>query len=274
MMAITRDSPPAWRESASPPASCLWPPRPSATTTDSSTGKFGANEGGLHLIDLLRDRPFRLDGAHGLRVLPGPTPPDDQLDRLLVPHADWDELWVHHRLPREHLTSQPAAALSPSHSVRAADVTKERRPLVLLVRETPLHVGHLRLMTQAAECGAIIMVPAFYHRPRTLDELIEQNLGRALDQVRLDTDLVTRWNGPGVSAAASEAPPQRVRGPPGRAARGSRSSAAGPRWARAAENESRSRRWRRAQGQRGPLGCRPRTPPAPHTSRRRVGSGR
>lgn len=64
---------------------------------------------------------------------------------------------------------------------RAADVIlKERRPLVLCVRETPLHIGHLRLMTQAAEIGAVIMppVPAFYHLPQTLDDLINQTVNR------------------------------------------------------------------------------------------------
>jgi flavin prenyltransferase len=94
--------------------------------------------------------------------------------------------------------------------VRAADVTlKERRPLVLLVRETPLHLGHLRLMVQAAETGAIIMppVPAFYHRPRTVSDVVDQTVGRALDQVGLDSDLVTRWNGPGATAMAPEARP-------------------------------------------------------------------
>jgi 4-hydroxy-3-polyprenylbenzoate decarboxylase len=94
--------------------------------------------------------------------------------------------------------------------VRAADVTlKERRPLVLLVRETPLHVGHLRLMVQAAEIGAIVMppVPAFYHRPQTLSEVIDQTVGRALDQIGLDTDLVTRWIGPAGNATAREGDP-------------------------------------------------------------------
>lgn len=68
---------------------------------------------------------------------------------------------------------------------RAADVVlKERRPLVLCVRETPLHLGHLRLMTQAAELGAVIMppVPAFYHRPQTLDDVINQTVNRVLDR--------------------------------------------------------------------------------------------
>lgn len=83
---------------------------------------------------------------------------------------------------------------------RAADVVlKERRPLVLCVRETPLHLGHLRLMTQAAELGAVIMppVPAFYHRPQTLDDVINQTVNRVLDQLDIDLpeDLFTRWQG-------------------------------------------------------------------------------
>ena len=83
---------------------------------------------------------------------------------------------------------------------RAADVVlKERRPLVLAVRETPLHLGHLRLMTQAAELGAIIMppVPAFYHRPQSLDDVINQTVNRVLDQfdIELPADLFIRWQG-------------------------------------------------------------------------------
>ncbi|HFP0858001.1 UbiX family flavin prenyltransferase [Escherichia sp. E10V10] len=83
---------------------------------------------------------------------------------------------------------------------RAADVVlKERRPLVLCVRETPLHLGHLRLMTQAAEIGAVIMppVPAFYHRPQSLDDVINQTVNRVLDQfsITLPEDLFARWQG-------------------------------------------------------------------------------
>ncbi|MEH5887204.1 UbiX family flavin prenyltransferase [Enterobacter roggenkampii] len=83
---------------------------------------------------------------------------------------------------------------------RAADVVlKERRPLVLCVRETPLHLGHLRLMAQAAELGAVIMppVPAFYHRPQTLEDVINQTVNRVLDQFDIDLpeDLFTRWQG-------------------------------------------------------------------------------
>lgn len=81
---------------------------------------------------------------------------------------------------------------------RAADVClKERRRLVLVVRETPLHAGHLRLMTQATEAGAVIMppVPAFYHRPATVQDLIDHTVARVLDQFGIHLDLVERWRG-------------------------------------------------------------------------------
>lgn len=82
--------------------------------------------------------------------------------------------------------------------VRAADVTlKERRPLVLMVRETPLHRGHLELMTRAADCGAVILppMPAFYHKPATIMDLIHQSIGKALDQVGIEHNLFKRWSG-------------------------------------------------------------------------------
>ncbi len=94
-----------------------------------------------------------------------------------------------------------ATSYSDNLLLRAADVMlKDRRPLVLLVRETPLHVGHLRLLVQVAEMGAIVMppVPAFYHRPSTLEEIIDQTVNRALDLlgVELEQDLFPRWEGP------------------------------------------------------------------------------
>jgi len=90
-----------------------------------------------------------------------------------------------------------ANSLGDNLLVRAADVTlKERRPLTLMVRETPLHLGHLRLMTAAAESGAQIFppVPAFYHRPETLDDVIDYTVARVLDQFGLDAGAV-RWQG-------------------------------------------------------------------------------
>ncbi len=79
---------------------------------------------------------------------------------------------------------------------RAADVTlKERRRLVLVVREAPLHAGHLRSMLAATENGAIIVppVPAFYHQPKTVDDIINQTVGRCLDLFDIDVGLVKRW---------------------------------------------------------------------------------
>jgi 4-hydroxy-3-polyprenylbenzoate decarboxylase len=79
---------------------------------------------------------------------------------------------------------------------RAADVTlKERRRLVLVVREAPLHAGHLRSMLAATENGAIIVppVPAFYHRPKTVDDIINQTVGRCLDLFDIDVGMVKRW---------------------------------------------------------------------------------
>ncbi|GAA1162959.1 UbiX family flavin prenyltransferase [Nocardioides aquiterrae] len=82
--------------------------------------------------------------------------------------------------------------------VRAADVTlKERRRLVLLLRETPLHAGHLRLMTQATDAGAIVMppVPAFYHRPTTVEAIVDDTVRRALDVLGLPLEHDRRWTG-------------------------------------------------------------------------------
>jgi 4-hydroxy-3-polyprenylbenzoate decarboxylase len=84
--------------------------------------------------------------------------------------------------------------------VRAADVTlKERRPLVLMVRETPLHKGHLELMARAADCGAVILppMPAFYHKPESIMDIIHQSIGKALDQVGIEHTLFRRWAGQG-----------------------------------------------------------------------------
>ncbi|OFW61181.1 MAG: 3-octaprenyl-4-hydroxybenzoate carboxy-lyase [Actinobacteria bacterium RBG_16_64_13] len=81
---------------------------------------------------------------------------------------------------------------------RAADVTlKERRRLVLVVRETPLHLGHLRLMTELTEYGAVVLppVPGFYHQPKTIDDIVDQTVGKMLDQFALPHELFDRWQG-------------------------------------------------------------------------------
>lgn len=90
--------------------------------------------------------------------------------------------------------------------VRAADVTlKEGRPLILMVREAPLHLGHLRLMARAAEIGAVIFppMPAFYAHPATLEELVDHSVGRVLARLGVPNDLFTPWKG--VSGAGRRA---------------------------------------------------------------------
>ena len=94
--------------------------------------------------------------------------------------------------------SEIATGVTSSLLTRAADVAlKERRCLVLAVRETPLHAGHLRTMTLLAEMGAIVapIVPAFYSRPRTVDDIINQTVGRLLDLFGIESGVVKRWHG-------------------------------------------------------------------------------
>ncbi|MEO8813203.1 MAG: UbiX family flavin prenyltransferase [Caulobacteraceae bacterium] len=94
--------------------------------------------------------------------------------------------------------SEIATGVTSSLLTRAADVTlKERRPLVLMVRETPLHLGHLRTMVRLAEMGAIVAppVPAFYARPTDIAEMVDQSVGRALDLFGLSWSAVRRWEG-------------------------------------------------------------------------------
>lgn len=92
--------------------------------------------------------------------------------------------------------SEIATGVTSSLLTRAADVVlKERRPLVLMVRETPLHLGHLRTMVRLAEMGAVIAppLPAFYARPGTIEEMVDQSVGRALDLFGLAWEPVKRW---------------------------------------------------------------------------------
>lgn len=96
------------------------------------------------------------------------------------------------------------SAIAHSYSdnllARAADVTlKERRTLILVVRETPLHKGHLQLMLTAASLGAVILppVPAFYHFPESIDDIIRHTVGKVLDSLHIPHDLFHRWEGPG-----------------------------------------------------------------------------
>jgi len=91
-----------------------------------------------------------------------------------------------------------ANSINDNLLVRAADVTlKERRKLVLIVRETPLHLGHLKHMTAVTEMGGIILppVPSFYHKPKTIEDIIDQTIGKALDQFDIPHQLFSRWAG-------------------------------------------------------------------------------
>ena len=94
--------------------------------------------------------------------------------------------------------SEIATGVTSSLLSRAADVVlKERRKLVLAVRETPLHGGHLRTLTTLADIGAIVapIVPAFYNKPKTVDDIINHTVGRLLDQFGIETKVVKRWEG-------------------------------------------------------------------------------
>ncbi|MSO72900.1 MAG: UbiX family flavin prenyltransferase [Rhodospirillaceae bacterium] len=96
--------------------------------------------------------------------------------------------------------SEIATGVTSSLLSRAADVVlKERRRLVLMVRESPLHTGHLRTLTQASEIGAIIAppLPGFYAKPESIEDLVDHTVGRVLDLFDLDLGLVRRWGEPG-----------------------------------------------------------------------------
>jgi flavin prenyltransferase len=91
-----------------------------------------------------------------------------------------------------------AACYADTLIARAADVTlKEGRPLILVVRETPLHLGHLRVLTSLAEMGAVVLppMPAFYNRPKELDDIINHTVARVLDRLQLPQTLVGEWQG-------------------------------------------------------------------------------
>lgn len=97
-----------------------------------------------------------------------------------------------------HTMSAIATGISSNLLIRAADVTlKERRPLILMVRESPLHLGHLRTMAALAEMGAILAppVPAFYHRPATILDLVDHSVDRVLDLLGLPSQSARRWEG-------------------------------------------------------------------------------
>ena len=104
-----------------------------------------------------------------------------------------------------------AGAIASCHTdsliARAADVTlKEGRPLIILLRETPLHLGHLKCMVALAEMGAVLLppMPAFYNRPKQIDDLVTHTLARVLDRLHLPHTLVPEWEG------SAPRPPEQV----------------------------------------------------------------
>jgi 4-hydroxy-3-polyprenylbenzoate decarboxylase len=145
--------------------------------------------------------------------------------RTLVAETDWTvadvETLAHHRYDVKDIGAtlasgsfrtlgmivapcsiKTAAAIAACYSegliARAADVTlKEGRPLILLVRETPLHVGHLRMLTSLAEMGAVVLppMPAFYNRPKGLDDIVNHTIARVLDRLQRPQTLVGEWQG-------------------------------------------------------------------------------
>ena len=170
---------------------------------------------GIRLLELLRGLP----GVEAHLVVSDPA------KRTIVEETDWTvknvEALAAHRYDNKDIGAAIASgsfktdgmvivpcsvtsAASVAHCLadtlltRAADVTlKEGRPLILVVRETPLHLGHLRTLTALAEMGAVIMppMPAFYNRPKQIEDIVDHTLARVLDRLGLPQDLVAEWQG-------------------------------------------------------------------------------
>jgi 4-hydroxy-3-polyprenylbenzoate decarboxylase len=171
---------------------------------------------GVRLLEVLREQTnieLHLIMSRGARATIGYEMDRDPDQILKLAHAIHDEgelaasiasgTFVTSGMVVAPCSIKTLSAIANSYNdnliARAADVClKERRPLVLAVRETPLHLGHLRLMQQAAEAGATILppVPGFYHRPDSMQELIDHSVMKMLDALEIHLDLVQRWNGP------------------------------------------------------------------------------
>ena len=118
--------------------------------------------------------------------------------RILAGEHELDERMLVEIVIRSGDSEQRHFALNEAVVERSADVTlKERRPLLLLVRETPLHVGHLRLMVQASEMGATVMppLPAFYHQPQSLQDVVDHTVGKVMDLLGAAPESFPRWQG-------------------------------------------------------------------------------
>jgi flavin prenyltransferase len=142
-------------------------------------------------VDELADVSYRFGD-----IAAGPSSGSFRLDSMVVVPCSMKTL------------SAIAYSLSDNLLVRAADVAlKERRPLVVAPRETPLHLGHLKTMTRLTEMGAILAppMPAFYHRPESVEDIVDQTVNRLLDLLRIDLpeDLFQRWRGGRLEARES-----------------------------------------------------------------------
>lgn len=171
---------------------------------------------GVRLLEVLRDRTdleihlILSRGARGTISYEMDRDPDEILTLAHVVH-DENQLaaaiasgtFVTSGMVVAPCSVKTLSAIANSYNdsliARAADVClKERRPVVLAVRETPLHSGHLRLMQLATRAGATVLppVPGFYHRPRSIQDLIDHAVMKMLDAVGIHIDLVSRWEGP------------------------------------------------------------------------------
>lgn len=178
------------------------------------TGASGAIYG-LRLLEVLHGRPgletYLIVSATARQILPRETGRNLPQVEALASHsfsdADLASPLASGSFPTDGMVVAPCSiktlsALAHSYSdtliARAGDVTlKERRRLILLVRETPLHAGHLRLMLALAELGAVILppVPAFYGHPQSVDDIVNHTIGRVLDQLGLEHSLYRPWLG-------------------------------------------------------------------------------
>ncbi|MGQ9681315.1 MAG: UbiX family flavin prenyltransferase [Anaerolineae bacterium] len=187
------------------------------------TGASGATYG-VRLLQVLRGRPgvetHLVVSEAAATILPTETGLSRREVEALADHSYRDDALTAPIASGSFRTNgmviapcsiKTLSALANSYSAtliaRAGDVTlKERRRLILMVRETPLHAGHLRLMLALAELGAVILppVPAFYGRPATIEDLVNHSVGRVLDLLGLEHDLYVPWTG---RDAGREPPP-------------------------------------------------------------------
>ncbi len=178
------------------------------------TGATGAIYG-IRLLEILRDRPdvqtHLVVSAPGKRTIVEETVyAVKDVETLATAHYDNKDIGASIAsgsfrtlgMVIAPCSIKTAGAIASCHAdslvARAADVTlKEGRPLILLVRETPLHVGHIKCLLALAEMGAVILppMPAFYHRPKGLDDIVNHTVARVLDRLGLAQTLIAEWQG-------------------------------------------------------------------------------